>query len=165
MTVLACKVTEDEIVLATDSIMVSGWTQDKGTNKYSKMFKENGMVFGCTGLCQESGLLNVFCMTHQPKHATIDDVLEFMSEFASWQKERTNEYKIQNIYILIYKKKVFMIEYFWVQEITQFVAHGAGRDFAWAALHLGHSPEEACEVAIQCSVMCEGPVQIHRENI
>lgn len=164
MTVLACRVTEDSIELATDSIMVRGWTQNKGQNKYSKMFKENGMVFGCTGKCEESALLQVFCKTHQPATASEGDILEFFSEFAGWAKERTGRYELNNAYIMIYKKKVYQIEQFFVQEITEFSAHGAGMDFALAALHLGHSPEKACEVAIECCVMCEGPVQIHRED-
>lgn len=162
MTVLAAKRTETEIILATDSIMVRGYTQDKGTNEYSKLWSENGMVFGCTGMCQESAMLQIFCKTHQPKSASLDDILEFMTEFAGWKKDRTGNYSIDNVYFLIYKKVLFLIEGFFVQEINNFAAHGAGMDFALAALHLGHDPVSACEVACACSIYCEEPIQVHK---
>ncbi len=56
---------------------------------------------------------------------------------------------------------VFEIESFFVQEITDFAAIGAGRDFALAALHLGHDARKAVEVACKLSVYCEVPVKAY----
>lgn len=37
-------------------------------------------------------------------------------------------------------------------------------DFALAALHLGHTAEEAVEVATELSIYCEKPVQVIRRE-
>jgi ATP-dependent protease HslVU (ClpYQ) peptidase subunit len=82
-----------------------------------------------------------------------------MAEFADWKKQRTNEYTLENVYILVIDKKVFQIESFFVAEIDTFTAIGAGQDFALAALYLGHSPKEAVQIACELSVMCEPPIK------
>lgn len=45
-----------------------------------------------------------------------------------------------------------------VCQIKDYVAIGAGDDFATAALYLGHTPREAVEVACNLSCYVAGPI-------
>ena len=57
-----------------------------------------------------------------------------MSEFQDWMNNKTGESKLSNQYILIIEKKAFMIEGFFIKEVTDYTAIGAGMDFALSAL-------------------------------
>ena len=45
-----------------------------------------------------------------------------------------------------------------VEEIDDFAAIGAGRDYAYAALYLGATPKEAVEVACELSCYVSEPI-------
>jgi hypothetical protein len=62
MSVVAVKVKKDKIVIGADSILVSGWTQEK--DKLAKLNKVNGMVIGDVGDAQEGGLFLVYCKVY-----------------------------------------------------------------------------------------------------
>lgn len=158
MSVVCCKVTKNKIEIASDSIMTMGWTKGKSENEYSKLMPINGMVIGSVGLCEEGGLFKLFCSTRVPKSASSDDITLFMSEFADWKKNKTNNFNIENSYIMLYGKKAFKINGFFIEEILTFDAVGAGMDFALAALHLGHTPRRAVEIACELSVYCSEPI-------
>jgi len=159
MSVIAAKIEPTQIKLASDSILVRGWTQEKKTGASAKLCFVNNMHIGAVGKCEESSLLKLFCITHRPERAEENAIVTFMAEFADWKKQRTNEYTLENVYILVIDKKVFQIESFFVAEIDTFTAIGAGQDFALAALYLGHSPKEAVQIACELSVMCEPPIK------
>lgn len=44
MSVVACRVYEDRIEIASDSIILSGWTQEKQKDFYSKLVEVNRMI-------------------------------------------------------------------------------------------------------------------------
>jgi len=159
MSVVCCKVTDEKIEIASDSITVRGWTQSKGKNsKFSKLTKVNGIILGGVGYAEETALFQLFCQTHKPKDATEDDILTFLSEFSDWKKKRADSHKIENPYIIVYKGKAFAIQGFLVEEIVSYEAIGAGSDFALSALYLGFDVEKAVETACELSIYCEKPV-------
>lgn len=159
MSVVAVKVFPDKITIASDSITVRGWTQSKDNNKFSKLVEINGLYLGCVGLAEESGLLQVFCGTHKPEGATEAGVINFFSEFASWKNGKIGKSSVENTYLLVVDGHAFQVERFFVQEITDFMAIGAGMDFALAALHLGCDVRKAVEIACELSVFCEAPIK------
>ena len=159
MSIVAVKVLENTIEIASDSITVRGWTQSKSNNSFSKLVQVNGMTIGGTGGAEESALLYVYCSTRRPEQPTEGSIINFFSEFASWKNEKTNSSAVGNDYIFIFDGHAFSVESFFVQEITDFCAVGAGMDFALAALHLGHDVVKAVEVACELSVYCELPVK------
>ena len=161
MSVVVVKVQLDKIDIAADSITVRGWTQSKDSNKFSKLAKINGLFLGSVGLAEESSLLQVFCATRRPEGPTEAAIVDFFSEFAEWKNKKIGKYTIENDYLLVVDHRVFQIERFFVHEITDFMAIGAGRDFALAALHLGHDVRRAVEVACELSVFCEMPVKAY----
>ncbi len=158
MSVVAVKVTKNKITIGADSILVSGWTQEK--DKLAKLNKANGMIIGDVGDAQEGALFLLFCKTRKPREASVDAIVEFMSEFQDWMNNKTGESKLSNQYILIIEKKAFMIEGFFIKEVTDYTAIGAGMDFALSALYLGNSVKDSIKAACHLSVYCEEPINI-----
>jgi ATP-dependent protease HslVU (ClpYQ) peptidase subunit len=83
-----------------------------------------------------------------------------MSEFQDWLDKKTGETKLSNEYILIIEKKVFMMEGFFIKEVTEYTSIGAGMDFALSALYLGKSVKDSIKAACHLSVYCEEPINI-----
>ena len=158
MSVVAVKVTKNKITIGADSILVSGWTQEK--DKLAKLNKANGIIIGDVGDAQECALFLLFCKTRKPREASVDAIVEFMSEFQDWMNNKTGESKLSNQYILIIEKKAFMIEGFFIKEVTDYTAIGAGADFALSALYLGNSVKDSIKAACHLSVYCEEPINI-----
>jgi ATP-dependent protease HslVU (ClpYQ) peptidase subunit len=158
MSVVAVKVTEDEIVIGADSIIALGWTQEK--DRMAKLEEVNGMVIGSAGMAQEGALFRVFCRTRKPRAATDEDIVNFLSDFQDWLNDKTGESQIENSYIFVFDGKAFNIEGFYVKEVTDYTAIGAGMDFALAALYLGKSVKDSIKAACHLSVYCEEPINI-----
>jgi len=159
MSIVAAKIYDDKISIASDSIIVYGSTQSKSADKFAKLFQVDDMFVGSVGICEESALLQVFCKTHTPERADESSYINFLAEFAEWKNDKIGDPKIVNDYLIVYQKKLFHIQGFFVYEIAGHSAIGAGRDFALAALHMGSSVSKAVEVACELSVYCELPVK------
>lgn len=158
MSVVAVKITENEITIGADSIIVSGWTQEK--DKLAKLIQVNDLVIGDVGSAQEGALFFLFCKTRKPREASTDAIIEFMSDFQDWLDKKIGENKIGNQYIIVFNKKVFNVEGFYVKEVVDYSAIGAGMDFAITCLALGHSVEKAIEMSCHFSIYCELPANI-----
>ena len=157
MSIVCCRVKEKVIEIAADSITVRGYTQEKGKDNYSKLCEVNGMIIGSVGLCSENGMLQIFASTRKPAAPSEDAILNFIAEFTEWKKKKTDKYELENHYIIAFEGKVFMINQFWVKEITSYEAIGAGMDYALSALYLGFDVTKAVEVACELSIYCEMP--------
>ncbi len=164
MSIVACRITEDGYEIAADSISVRGSTQTKNNINRSKLVEVNNLVIGSVGLAEESSLLQIFAKTHQPSAATEEGMLEFWNEFSEWKKKRTDRTTIENSYFIGVGDVVFYINHWLISSVSSYEAIGAGMDFALAALHLGHSAEEAVETAIELSIYCEAPVQVIKKK-
>ena len=158
MSVVAVKVKKNKIIIGADSILVSGWTQEK--DKLAKLNKVNGMVIGDVGDAQEGALFLVFCKTRKPREASVEALIEFMSEFQDWMNNKIGETKLENQYIIVLEGKAFMMEGFFIKEVTDYTAIGAGMDFALSALFLGNSVQDAIKASCHLSLYCEEPVNI-----
>jgi len=158
MSVVAVRVEKDKITVGADSIIVTGWTQEK--DKMAKLNQTNGMVIADVGDAEEGGLFLMYCRTRKPREASVEGVIEFLSDFQDWKANKIDDSKIQNSYILVFEKKVFMMEGFYVKEINEYTSIGIGQDFSLAALRLGPSVYEAIDVACELSIYCEKPINI-----
>lgn len=160
MSIICCRVKEKEIEIAADSITVRGYTQEKGKDNYSKLFKVNEMIIGGVGISAETSMLQIYASTRKPSTPTEDGILNFISEFAEWKKRKTEKYGIENAYIIVFEGRVFMNQGFFVKEITSYEAIGAGENYALSALYLGHDVEKAVDVACELSIFCEKPIKV-----
>jgi len=158
MSVVAIRVTKNKITIGADSIIVSGWTQEK--DKLAKLNEINGMIIGDVGDAQEGGLFLLFCKTRKPREASSDALIEFMSDFQDWMNDKIGEVKLNNQYIIVLEGKAFVMEGFYIKEVTDYTAIGAGMDFALSALYLGNSVEESIKASCHLSVYCEEPINI-----
>lgn len=156
MSVVAAKVYEDKIVMASDSILVYG--SSKVPNDFVKMNRCNEMIIGGCGAAEELSLMWSFMKTHKPESSNERDVLNFIIEFSKWKKDLIGDGYIRNEYLIIYKGHLFHIENMLVYEVNSYFAIGAGMDFANAAMYLGHSPKEAVEVACKLSCYVSEPI-------
>ena len=133
----------------------------RGENtKFSKLFEVNNIVVGCVGKAEESSLLQLYCTTRQPAAANESALLEFMSEFSNWKKDKVGKSDLDNAYLIGYKGKVFSIHGWFIEEVLKYEAIGAGLDFALAALYLDKSAHDAVKVACELSIFCEEPIQV-----
>lgn len=160
MTVIAAQKTADAIVFAADTLISDGFVRSTSADiVHSKLFEQNGMVIGTTGLCYEGTLMELFTRNHKPVEATRLSVIDFLIEFREWVKKKDGSYTPSNVFLIAYGKKLFCIcGGIEVYEVSQFESIGAGKDFAKAALYLGHSPREAVEVACKLSLHCSEPI-------
>lgn len=159
MSVVAVKIEKDKITIGADSIIIiSESTQEK--NKLAKLYQNDWMVVGDVGDAQEGALFQIFSKTRKPKTATVEAITEYMFDFFSWKKEKTDINELESEYIIIFNKKVFLIVGFYVREITDYAAIGAGMDFALAALYLNSDIKTAIETACHLSTLCEKPVNL-----
>ena len=164
MSIVCCTV-KDKIRIASDSIMVRGYTQDKSKDKYAKLCQVNGMIVGSVGLCEESSMLQIYASTCKPSSPTELGILNFMVDFAEWKKKKTDKYIIDNDNIIAFGGKAFELNGLFVKEITTYSAIGAGMDYALATLYLGNNVETAVKVACELSVYCELPIKIFETDV
>lgn len=80
MSVVCAKVYKDKIVIAADSIVVSGWTKDTKQD-FVKLKKINDMILGGSGTCEEQSVMWHYVKTHRPNSGDEKSVLDFMTEF------------------------------------------------------------------------------------
>ncbi len=158
MSVVAVKVEKDKITIGADSILVSGWTQEK--DKLAKLNKVNDMIIGDVGDAQEGALFLMYCKTRKPREASVEALVEFMSEFQDWMAKKVDITKLENQYVIVLDNKAFMMEGFFIKEVTDYTAIGAGMDYSLAALYLGNSVKESIKAACHLSIYCEEPINI-----
>jgi len=163
MSVVCCKVYENRIEIAADSITVRGWTQSKGQNNdIAKLMQIDDITIGSSGTAQEMVLMQLYCKTHKPRDNSNFSIVEFLSEFSDWKLKKIDNGKIDNVYIIIFEGKAYVSFGFSVCEITEYEAVGAGTDFALSALYLNHDVHKAVETACELSIYCEQPIIHHK---
>ena len=159
MSVVAIKKVGKKFEMAADSIIVSGWTQGKEPN--GKMWKIGDLAAGSVGKAALAGLFREYIENHKPKTNNEWGWINHMAEFMKYANAIDNAFKMEdNDFLVAWKGKAFLLCGTFVQEVKKYHAIGAGMDFALAALHLGHSAKEACEIACELSVFCEKPVKV-----
>jgi hypothetical protein len=159
MSIITCKVTDTGYEVAADSIIIWNDLQSKGENfEHVKLVDVNGMVLGGSGAIAESSMFQLFISNHRPAHITELGILEFLTEFVAWKRSKTGGDGIANHYFLGFDRVVFLIEGWLVSQIRKYHAIGAGREYALAALYLGHDAKTAAKVATELSIYCEPPI-------
>ncbi|MGB3297427.1 MAG: hypothetical protein WBA76_04095 [Phormidesmis sp.] len=160
MTVIAARKTSEAIIFAADTQITEGLSKSSGTDiLHSKLFQQNGMIIGSTGDCYESTFMELFSRNHKPVDTNRLSMIDFLVEFREWIRKKESGYTPGNGFLIAFEKKLFRVcAGLDVYEVSEFEAIGSGQDFAKAALHLGHTPREAVEVACKLSLFCSEPI-------
>lgn len=161
MSVVVVKVYKDKIEMASDSIIVQGWTKlNNAQNKIVKMMKYNDMIIGGCGNVDEMSLFFHYMKTHIIENMDEKSVLDFAIEFRRWKNDLTGDNGLVNPYIIAYKGKAFAIEGMLVFPIDDYYAIGAGEDYALGALYMGAAPREAVKVACELCAFVAEPIVV-----
>lgn len=171
MTVVACKVTETNIQIASDS--QTTWGDNKMPTHYpdqrnikteGKLFTINtDTVIGCAGRCSHITLLQMYCRGHLPVEMTNDRIFDWFADFKKWANvEAQVKYEDLSIHGIIVKDKKAFTFYddLEVREITDFSAVGSGMFLAIGVLDLGADVEAAVNVAIKYDLYCGGKANV-----
>ncbi len=161
MSVVAVRKEGSKITIGADSIRISGWgTQEK--DKLAKLSRVNKeLIVGCVGDCAIYSLFREFLSNHLPKSNTEYGWTSLISEFSSYLNELKNAPKLEHTaFIVVNKSRVFYLASYFVREINDYYAIGAGMDYALSALYLGGTVKEAIETACHLSIFCEKPINI-----
>lgn len=159
MSVVATRVYEDHIEICADSQITSGMTMQNLESV--KLFENDlGVYVGACGSMQEIALFKIFLSSHMPKSATEDDIVHLMHEFHRWlddhaERDLDSEH---NQYHLIFDGVAFAIQGYYVREIKDYDAIGAGTDYALTALYLGKDAKEAVAAACELNIFCSLPI-------
>lgn len=154
MTVAVVKKYEDKIIIAADSQMSIGGNKELDVAKITTVGK---FTFASAGRVDVHRLLQLFAKTHSPKEATPDAMLEFLSEYDSWLRNKTkNEVKWENQNIFVFEGKVFRCWSFDIEEIKDYTAVGCGMFLALGVLSMNGTPRQAVETAIKYDIGCGG---------
>jgi len=158
MSVVAIKkIGKGRFQIAADSIRVNGFTQEK--DKKAKLWAMEDIAIGSVGDCAVSFIFKEFLENNKPKFNTEYGWTLLMSEFEAKLKTVSNSLELKDSsFIVVFKKKAFILANLYVKEIRTWYAVGAGADYALAALELGHTAKKACEVSCALSIYCEKPV-------
>ena len=123
------------------------------------------MIMGTAGSCSIGSLLREYLENHQPKTNTEHGWVALMADFTKHTSNLDSSLKpSENEFLVIWKNKAFFIHNFYVLEIKDYYAIGAGRDFAFASLYLNNDVKKAVEVACELSTFCEKPVKYMRSD-
>ncbi|KKN71757.1 hypothetical protein LCGC14_0418230 [marine sediment metagenome] len=165
MSIVVVKIEKNKLVIATDSFIGFGWgTQLK--DKEAKLFRQNGMIVGCVGYASDITWFRAYTKTRKLKGMQEEDVIEFMTDYIEWARKKFSDYKNQSSFIICQDgKAVFVTSDFYVKEIKDYRAMGAGQDFSLTAFHFGKSAKEAVEIACELSIYCEKPVNVMEMKI
>lgn len=165
MSVVAVRVEKSGITIGADSIRISGWgTQEK--DKLAKLFQiSEEMVLGAVGSCSTSSLFRDFIENHLPKTNTEYGWTSLMKDFADHLSEMKSGPKFEDSgFVVVYKCKAFFLGGYFVREIKDYYALGAGMDYALTALYLGADVSKAIKAACHLSIFCEEPINVIRIN-
>ena len=84
MSVVAARVHDRKIVVASDSIIMRGISK---RNNLTKLESINGMIVGGTGTAEELTYMWQYMNTHQPASSSERDILDFVIEFSRWKND------------------------------------------------------------------------------
>lgn len=161
MSVIAAKVIGPNIVISSDSIIVK---DDLKRTNFIKLRNYGNLVVGGCGSAEELCLFFNYIDQHKPEHLSVSKLINVMKEFLIYKRDYVDE-DLKNEYIFAGRDGLFITEGMFVQQIKDYTAIGEGEPYALAALHLGHTTEEAVECA--CDLCCHvaKPIVTHIVNV
>ena len=160
MSVVAVKKEKSKVTIGADSIRIFGWTQEK--DKLAKLFSvSKEMALGAVGDSATNSLFREFLGNHLPKINNEYGWTALVQEFAEYLSNLKDAPKFgESQFIVVYKGLAFLLSGYFVREIKDYYAIGAGMDYALAALYLGASVQKAIKTACHLSIYCEEQMNI-----
>jgi ATP-dependent protease HslVU (ClpYQ) peptidase subunit len=171
LSVIACEVTDQEVIIAADSAISFG--DNQWIDPSAKLhIIDDSIVLAGAGNLDALMSLKFFLEEETPEEPTEGHVFEFMRQFRIWHTSSNVSFHIEGcadldsptVAILGFGGKAFIIEGSYVREIETHAAMGTGMQGAMAAFHLGVTAEEAVATACHVARDCRLPVSVARIN-
>lgn len=159
MTVIAGKVESDRIVIGSDSQVTWGW-QSKELIDDGKLMVLPDLIVGGAGYGSHLNYMAIYLENHKPRTSEKRDVLEFFVEFHQWIDKMIKDFKPYNRWLIAYDGRLISVTSDLSVNYHDFWAVGSGWEYARTALHLGHSVEEALQIACDLTVFCAPPLVV-----
>jgi ATP-dependent protease HslVU (ClpYQ) peptidase subunit len=157
VSVVVAKVYPEEIRIAADSQVTTGWTKE--SVPFSKIFRHGDSVIGSVGYAEEIALFRVFLQTNHLKEPSEEAMIDHLAAFQAWASKRIDkQYKLDNNYLYIYQGVPFHVHGFYVKEIDDYSAIGSGKEFAFGAISVGATVRQAVEAACKHNIYCQLPI-------
>lgn len=169
MSVITCKVTEDKIQIATDTQLTKSEQSCPGL-LYSKVAEIGELIIGQTGSCEE-GVLFFNFVADNSVPADSGKIVLFMSEFYKYRDSIYSTLKPKEEdgasfcqYYIAIRGHIFLVNDFFVCEVTGDHAIGCGDKYALGAMAHGASVVEAVEITCKYDNNCSLPVKYFEMN-
>jgi ATP-dependent protease HslVU (ClpYQ) peptidase subunit len=180
MSIIAIKITKNEILFGHDDQTTKGWDKmSTSGNGLSKIYQIGDSYLGAAGLIAVSEHFRRFIKNLKPNDQklktpfTEEDFADLILDFQKHLKETTGERNpltlSKNSFIFVHDQKAFLFELpFLILEITDFYAIGSGSTSANAAheafKQIGREDDLEGVLKATCKIdlFCLDPVTIHR---
>lgn len=164
MSIGTVRLTKDYIEVACDSQVTWGDCKmiDGMYGKASKIIENEALIAVTAGSTQQSAFFSLYSKERALTRPTEETILQYMLDFEEWGRKRINDFKLDNQFILIIKRKVFAFNWYEVTPIKEYGAIGSGMFIALGALYKGSSAKEAAEVAAKFDNHCSGKIITRR---
>lgn len=159
MTVIAGKVEADKIVIGSDSQVTWGW-HAKDLIDDGKLMELPDLIVGGAGHGSHLNYMAIYLESHKPRSAEKRDILEFFVEFHQWIDKMIKDFKPRTSWLIAYDGKLISVTADLSVYYHETWAIGSGWEYARTALHLGHTVEEALQIACDLTVFCGPPIVV-----
>jgi len=155
MTTIVCKVEKNNVILLADSLITESerFNKMKSSLKINKIYKLDEFRIAFAGDMMYTHIIKEFLSQHIQELITGNDfelkvVAEIKKTIQNYIGSSLPSYtELSGIFTYQNRAFEFDIESGALFEINDFQALGTGAIYALTALHLGHSPQEALEIA------------------
>jgi hypothetical protein len=160
MSVLAVRVLEDSIEIASDSLVTYGMRVQSEIED-CKLFKiSDNFIIGGVGYLRDLSLMKMFATDSKPSDNSYKSIFLYVSDYISYIKKHYDEYSPEDsIYYVIYDGKCYRIDGGYdIQEVTDIDSIGSGYESANAILLYGGNVVDAVKIACQVNPYCGGDI-------
>lgn len=170
MTTVVAVERNGDVEFAADSQVSAGWR--KSPNSFTKVFSNNGVVFGFAGSVRIANLLKWFDCPEPPKSKKVDDLERWLVrnlvpalsralDDALALRVDSNEADTSSLILVAVNGRCFELsgDFSVVREGSGRYAIGSGQAYALGALTAGATPIEAVKIAASFDAFTGGKVQ------
>lgn len=168
MSVIACRVTPDAIVVAADSLITNGCMRRSRID--AKLFVEKGMIIGAAGDLEIAQLFRYFIRNMEIEWEYTEGGVDIRDElFASYtafvmhmdnlgMNLRHEDDEPYNEFMIIAKGRAFFMHGYDIREVSDYDAIGCGGMQAVPLLEMGISPVKTVAAVIKYNIHCGFPI-------
>ena len=167
MSVIACRVSFDNISFAADSQITCRSSKDNKL-EYEKIQTIDNVTMGAAGWLDECILIGDYIRRHDfPNNSS--DILLYMLEFYKYRDSLSETFKPQcddeersassMVMMVAVDGKVFLVDNRTVLRVKSYHAIGSGDVYAQAIMAYGGDVDSAVRIACQIDLNCAEPIQ------